>query len=78
MDLVLSNKELCVLCSFQLVIGIIHFGIENSYKYILVPEPPLGLGQTQGWWFWADTCSFTKYSYTFKLVKCDQNVMKCK
>ena len=48
MDLVLSNKELCVLCSFQLVIGIIHFGTENSYKYILVPEPPLGLGQPKG------------------------------
>ena len=36
------------------MIGITHFGIKKSNKYILVPEPSLGLGQNQGWWFWAD------------------------
>ena len=31
--------------------------IRNSRdtKYMLVSEPPPGLGRTQGWWFWADS-----------------------
>ena len=34
-------KVVCVLCLFQLVIGITHFGVKKSTDYMLNPEPHL-------------------------------------